>query len=305
MKKRIFFVVITAVVCCFFCSCVKKQAGGDDLQKLHVTQIKDNKYSATFEDVLHEFIIELPQTVENAPLVILLPGYNRTAEAMQQEIAFEKQACPKGYAVVYVNGSVQKGDMGKGFAWNSGIYQNGNNDVTFLVLLAQYLQKEYKLNKNLVFAAGFSNGGFMMHRLAMQGQGTFKACVSVAGKMPGVIWKERNKKNNVGFFQITGLKDEVVPKYSDVSARHGLDPVIEDVMDYWAASNKLSVVKKEEVGSGSELTKWSSSAKSKKTQVWHLCVNEGRHTWPSEQFNGVDATSLMLEFFDSFGSFKD
>ena len=300
MKKRIIFVVIWVAICCFISSCAKRQEGRNGLQQLNVTQIKENKYSASFDEVVHEFIIELPQTVENAPLVILLPGYGNTAESMRQEIAFEKQACPKGYSVVYVNGSVQKGDAGMGLAWNSGIFENGNDDVTFLVLLAQYLQKEYKLNKDLVFAAGFSNGGFMMHRLAMQGQGTFKACVSVAGKMPRVIWDARNKKNKVGFFQITGLEDDVVPKNSNGSARHARDPAIEDVMEYWAASNKLAAVSKEEVGEGSELTKWSSSAKSKKGQVWHLCVKEGHHSWPDVQNNGIDTNALILDFFDSF-----
>ena len=134
--------------------------------------------------------------------------------------------------------------------------------------LSEYLQKEYKLNKDLVFAAGFSNGGFMTHRLAMQGQTSFKACVSVAGKMPKVIWRDKNKKIRVGFFQITGLKDDVVPKNSDGSARHASDPAIEDVMDYWAASNKFTLVTKEEVGEGSELTKWTSAGKFKKGQVW-------------------------------------
>ena len=298
MKKR--FVFIVFIICCIFCSCTKKQGDRDVLQQLDITQIKDNRYSAAFEGVVHDFIIELPQTVEKAPLVLLLPGYNNTAESMRQEIAFEKQACPKGYAVVYVNGSVQKGDLAKGFAWNSGIYPNGNDDVTFLVMLAKYLQKEYKLNKDLVFAAGFSNGGFMAHRLAMQGQTTFKACVSVAGKMPKVIWRDRNKKNRIGFFQITGLKDEVVPKNSDGSARHASDPAIEDVMDYWASSNKFTLVTKEEVGAGSELTKWTRAGKSKKGQVWHLCVKEGYHSWPENDFTGLDTNSLLLDFFSCF-----
>ena len=298
MKKISVFIVF--VICCIFCSCSKRQAGRDGLQQINVKQLKDNKFSAAFDGVEHEFIIELPESVENAPLVLLLPGYNNTAESMRQEIAFEKQACPKGYTVVYVNGSIQKGDAGRGFAWNSGIYQQGSDDVTFLLLLTQYLQKEYKLNKDLVFAAGFSNGGFMMHRLAMQGQTGFKACVSVAGKMPREVWAGKNKNNKVGFFQITGLKDDVVPKNSDGGARHARDPAIEDVMDYWAASNKLTFVTKEEVGTGSELTKWSRAGKSKKGQVWHLCVKDGHHSWPSLQNNGIDANALILDFFDSF-----
>lgn len=32
-------------------------------------------------------------------------------------------------------------------------------------------------------------------------------------------------------------------------------------------------------------------------QVWHLFVKNGRHSWPSEKLNGIDANRLILEFF--------
>lgn len=295
MKKIVFFVFsVVFICCCFSCKSEKKT------ELLNITNIEKNKYQCSFDDIIHDFIIELPEHVENAPLVVLLPGLNLTPENMKVDTGFEKEACARGYAVVYVKGSVQKGQKGSGVGWNCGIYLEGNDDVGFLVALAEYLQKEYGFDKKRTFAAGFSNGGFMMHRLAMEGQKTFRACVSVAGRMPSLIWKNANKKNKVGFFQISGEKDDIVPKNSDGSARHVPDPAIEDVVDYWADSNGLTVVEEEEIASGSSLTKWSSKSASAKGQVWHLFVKDGRHSWPNARMNGIDANTLILDFFDCF-----
>ena len=293
--KRIAFVLILVL----FSSCRVNRVKPGLSEVVHISE---NNYSCSFDGVVHNFILCLPQNCENYPLVVMLPGYNNTAEAMQNQTGFDKQACKRGYAVVYVTGSVQKGETQGGIGWNSGISTAQNQDVSFLTALVRYLQTEYPIDKKRVFAAGFSNGGFMIHRLAMEAGNTFSACVSVAGKMPEKIWKERNRKNKVGFFQITGEKDAVIPKLSDGSARHARDPAIEEVMDYWANSNGLSSIEIAEIGEGSTITKWSKRGKNglRENQVWHLFVKDGNHSWPSFAVNGIDANSLILDFFDSF-----
>ena len=234
-----------------------------DIQKLD-----DNKYTCSFDNIVHDFIIDLPEVVENAPLVIMLPGYMMTAESMRFEYAFEKEACPRGYAVVYVTGSVQKGDnIRTGIGWNSGLSSQGNKDVQFIIALAEYLQNEYSFDRSRTFTAGFSNGAFMNHRLAMEASGTLAACVSVAGKMTAQVWNNQNEKNHVGFLQITGEKDELIPKNSDGSSRFTKDPAIEDVMDYWAKSNGLENMQQQEIGNSSVLTKWSDENQESGVQV--------------------------------------
>ena len=81
----------------------------------------------------------------------------------------------------------------------------------------------------------------MAHRLAMEAGDTFRAVVSVSGMMQPEVWEKRNKTNNVSFFQITGEKDDVVPKRSDGTAKYTTAPAIEDVMEYWAKSDGLSL----------------------------------------------------------------
>ena len=168
--------------------------------------------------------------------------------------------------------------------------------MEFLTALAKYLQSEYSLDRMNTFVIGFSNGGLMAHRLAMEGD-LFTACVSVAGWMPGSIWDLRREFNEKSVFQITGEKDEAVPKNSDGSAKYSNAPAIEDVMDYWAESNDLEQHESMTIGNGSLLTKYTGEGKT--PQVWHLFVKDGRHSWPSERFNGIDTNTLILEFLES------
>ena len=261
-----------------------------------VSQISDGKYTCTYENVKHDFVIYLPENAENAPFVVMLHGYGESAEGFCSNVHFEEEACEKGYAVIYVDGATDPNDSTSSKGWNSGISNDGNNDVAFLCSLAKYLEKEYSFNEERAYAVGFSNGAFMTHRLAMEGASVYTGVVSVAGKMPENIWKNKNEKNNISFFQITGEKDEVVPKNSDDSAKYSKDPAIEDVMDYWVSSNDLKQVDSTQIGNESVLTKYSNDDTS--VRVWNLDVKNGRHSWPDESLCGFDMNSLILDFFE-------
>jgi len=298
MKKAIFIVSLIATILSF-AACKSEK-----IQLQNITKTQENRFTCTYEEIKHDFIIDLPENWNkddnnSLPLVLLLPGYANTAEAFRQTIAFEKEANARGYAAVYVTGAKNQKSNRGGIAWNSGIEEEGNNDVDFLIALTKYLQKEYNFDKEKTFVAGFSNGAFMNHRLAMEASDIFKACVSVAGKMPAKIWEEKNKKNTVGFFQITGEKDDVVPKQSDGSYKFSKDPAIEEVIDYWASSNKLNNFSTEEIGQGSTLTKWKADKKNINTEVWHLFVKGGHHGWPNERFNQINVNKLVIDFFEA------
>ena len=262
-----------------------------------VIQEKYDTYSCIFDGVERGFLLEFPAETEGAPLVLMLPGYGNTAESFRLQTQFEKEACPRGYAVAYVTGVPNPNVPTSSNCWNSDADPEGNRDVEYLAALADWLQNTYALDKSRTYAVGFSNGAFMTHRLAMDAQDTFTAFVSVAGLMPESVWEERRENNSVGFFQITGEKDETVPKNSDGSARYARAPAIEDVIDYWAGSNGLELSETGLIGESSVLTKYTSAEK--QPQVWHLVVSDGHHSWPNEQYNQINTNALILEFLDS------
>lgn len=262
-----------------------------------IVQTSETEFTCTFEGVKHDFILCLPEKTEGAPLILMLHGYGSSAEGFKNERHFEEMANPRGYAVVYVTGSPDPNDATSGNGWNSGISEDGNDDVGFLTALSAYLTEEYSFDRGRVFAVGYSNGAFMTHRLAMEASGTFAACVSVSGKMPKKVWDSRNDTNSMGFFQVTGSNDDVVPKNADGSVKFAVDPAIEDVDDYWAASNFAELYDESDIGKKSKLRKYANNDTGK--QVWVLDVKDGRHSWFDESVTGIDLDGVILDFLDT------
>ena len=297
MLRTIFHKPLAAVmllVSLFFFSCAAAADAPGGLSE--VEHLKENFFSCRFDGIKHKFILDLPEQTKGSPLVLMLPGYGNTAESFRTTIHFEQKANARGYAVAWVTGARNPNDPLSSIGWNSGIGSEGNDDTAFLTALAKYLQKEYSFDDHRTFAAGFSNGAFMVHRLAMEAADTFAACVSVAGLMPVKIWDARRERSDISFFQISGEMDDVVPKNSDGSAKFAKDPAIEDVTDYWAESNGLVLCGSETIGNGSVLTRYCGDQTG--NQVWSLLVKNGRHSWPDVKMNGIDANSLILDFFD-------
>jgi poly(3-hydroxybutyrate) depolymerase len=131
----------------------------------------------------------------------------------------------------------------------------------------------------------------------MEASDTFPALVSVSGMMQADIWDKRKTSGNVSFFQITGEKDDVVPKNSDGSAKYAKVPPIEDVMAYWVETNDADMTEKINIGKSSVLTRYTNTGTH--VQIWDLLVKDGGHSWYSEKINGFDTNDVILDFFES------
>ena len=259
---------------------------------------ENNKYNCTFEDVKHEFVISLPEESKNAPLIVMFHGAGDSAEGFRLTSGFDNDALPMGYAVCYVSGSSNPKAGRNTRSWNYGRFEPDYNDVEFIKALVNYLVDEYSLDKDHVFCAGFSNGGFMNFRLALEAQDTFLACVSAGGDLCKTLWDKRPDKNDVGMLVVYGENDESIPKNIDGSAKTALDPAIEDVIDYMATSNGLDAQSEGEIGDGSIIRKY--EADSDKDIVWSVVVKEGKHGWPTEDLNSFSVNKLILEFFENW-----
>lgn len=260
-----------------------------------VFQTEDGKNIAVFDGTEHDFILDLPEKASGAPLVLMLHGYGESAEGFLQKTGFSQAGTEAGYAVAYIAGAPSKEDATSATGWNSGIGVSSNKDVEFLCAFANDMCETYSLDSTRVYAVGFSNGAFMAHRLALEANDLFSGVVCVAGMMPESIWANKPDTCEISVFQITGEKDDVVPKNSDGSARYAKAPAIEDVMAYYVEKNALTLSETAVVGKKSNLEKYTSDGSKK--QVWNLFIPDGRHSWPDEGIVGFELNALILEFF--------
>ena len=291
IRKIVSLILVAGIVSAMVSSCAKKR---EIIPLSGVTHIEDNRYSCTFDDIEHEFILCLPEETKGAPLVLMLHGAGESADVMRRTTEFDEAAVSEGYAVCYVNGAVDKASTHPLKGWNAGTAGGENRDTEFLVSLATYLENEYQLDTKRTFSVGFSYGGFMGYRLAVEAPDIFEAAVSVAGIMPLTMWEKKEERSNVGIFQITGSNDDIIPRREAGSSGSAIAPPIEDVISYWAEADGLDLLSEEPVGNSSTLTRYGSGDKA--PQVWHILVDNGYHSWPSESITGIDTNALILEF---------
>lgn len=297
MKKNLITILLMTIMLCA-CTCTNTENNKEN-KITHVSKSdvgKDN-YICMFHDQERKFMLHLPDDYgENTPLLFMLHGYANNPESFALSTGMNKTADERGYVVVYPQGIADPSDVTSAAGWNSGIKDEGNDDVGFLVALADYLQKEYGLNKEATFAAGFSNGAFMMYRLACEAPDTFKGVASVAGFMPEKIWNEKKEKASVGILQINGTKDDVVPLKDSENSAYESRPTINQVIDYWKQANNLAQETEEILSDKATSTCYYSD--SNPNLVCYIEIEGGSHSWPEESFAGFKTNEVILDFFD-------
>ena len=289
--------VLMAVLLVLISSCVTKATLED------ISPTAPNSFSCTYDGVKHDFIVDIPEKPEGSPLVIMLPGSGGTAESFRLDTQFHETACAAGYTVVYVTGAPDPKDSTSTVAWNYDGREDGNRDTGFLKALAAFIQEEYQTDSGRCYAAGFSNGAFMCHRLALEASDTFSAVIAVAGTMSADTWEHRHDGCTVSLLQIAGEKDSVIPRQKDGSSQYSPFPSIEKVIDHYTVTNGLGVVEVDKIGKESVLTKYTGAQNS--NQVWFLLVKDGRHSWSAESVTGINTGRLILEFLESVNTEHD
>lgn len=250
-----------------------------------------NKYFCEYKDVKRSYIICLPEKYDNqTSLIIMLHGLGMSAESFMEITQMEKYANPRNYAVVYVDAVLNPKNRTYGTGWHYFDDKFSVNDVDFIVELGKYCQAEFGLSSR-VFAGGFSNGAFMVNKLLATKAYYFTAGVSVAGTMQKNIWNEKSG-NPVGYLQINGTKDDVVPMDFLGSSQYSPNPSMEKVIEYYVSVN--NVPKEYELIQISDVAKMYNFS----SKVGWIIIQDGRHNWPNIEFSKFEAGDVILDFFD-------
>ncbi len=275
--------------------CCAAEISVDPLE--NVVQTGEGHYTCEYDDVSHDFFVDLSEEPEGSALIIALHGYGSSAESFRRDTLLHETVNPEGYTVVYVSGAPDPTDRTAAPGWNYEGKAAGNRDLEFLISLAAYIGQIYHTDTGRCYVVGFSNGAFMCHRLALEAADVFKGVISVSGTMPLQVWEKRTGTAASSLLQITGEKDETIPKNSDGSARYSRAPAIEDVIGYYADVNSLDIIEKRKEGKDSLLTKYSGA--SSERVVWHVVIKDGRHTWSAGNVTGIDTAGLILDFLET------
>ena len=256
---------------------------------------ESQSFTINFDGQSREYRLFIPSDYDETdarPLVFALHGFTNSAETIENRSQFNTIADTANFFVCYPNGI--------GRAWNVG-WQFGStaDDVGFFDALIDTLSENFNINQNRIYSTGFSNGGFMSHRLACELNNRIAAVASVAGGFAPDYFENCNPERAVPVMQIHGNFDFVVP----INGGLGITIPIEEVVNFWVENNACnSDFSTTSISSLVELRDWENCAPN--STVRYFEIERGGHNWPGSSDSGsnqdIDASLEIWEFFRQY-----
>jgi len=264
--------------------------------------VVDQKFEMEYDGVIRSYYVYIPSGVkEGSPMLFMLHGYGSSIELFLATTDLKDLADKDKVVLVYPEGT-----KGAGLNhWNAKLRYEDVDDVGFIRTLRNQLVDEYKINEELVFVGGHSNGGFMAYTLACEENNLFKAYMSVSGTMSGETWETCDVSEETNVFQFHGVDDLVVPIDGTMTELFGWGgaPRIEEMLTLW--TDLLVDVTKTVDMVNDEVT-INTYTSSSNHQVVYVKVENYGHMWADdgelfdEDDDVGDVSGLLWDYMMSF-----
>lgn len=200
-----------------------------------------------------EYIVHIPTSTSPMPVMFCLHGLGGTDVQIDQMLHLSRLAQQRGWIVVIPQAlPATAAGMNLGAMWNAGltVQLNGqtvspNSDIDdsgFLMALLNSLEANHNVNTDSVFICGFSMGGFMTHRMAIEHGDRIAAAVAVSGLITTTM-AQLTPVAPVRLLHIHGTNDNVVRPDGSSNAFGGpmqLGLSVADVIHYWTLHNNCT-----------------------------------------------------------------
>jgi polyhydroxybutyrate depolymerase len=179
-----------------------------------------------------------------------------------------------------------------GFSWadgrNTSADQAGIDDVGFINKLTDTLVARYQIDTNRIYLCGFSNGGFMVQRMACQSSGRFAAMASLGASMDTFRYQTCNPTKPIPMAFFNGTADPAMPFLGGPLQNPLVIPVVpvDSAVRFWVNQNQcqtsLPVFNFPDTfpsdSSTAQLFRYTNGLCSSEVLFYKL-INGG-HTWP-------------------------
>lgn len=235
--------------------------------------------SFPFGGQTRSLILHLPagySAMQQYPLVFNLHGYQSNAQ--QQMIYSGMNATSDMYKFIVVY------PEGLNAQWNSGwtgVYGSGTDDVGFISALIDYMDQNYSIDTDRVYACGMSNGGYQVNRMACELSNRIAAVASVTGLMTDSTFAYCTPQRTVPMMQVHGTADPIVP-----ASGPPLSLSEQETISFWVQQNacnsnaQSTAVPNTVIADGCWATKFVYTNCDNGTENWRYVIQNGGHTWP-------------------------
>ena len=245
--------------------------------------------SFEFEGQERNYMVFIPDTYtdsQNYPMVIYLHSYGWTAQQGMDYTQLNQVANSYNFMVVYPSA---RRNWNSGMGDNSGVGTPNHNDVGFIDVLIDMLSMSYSIDLDRIYAAGYSNGGFMAYKLACQLSHRIAAVASVGGVISTSTLADCNPLRPIPILQIHGTEDSWVP----IEGKTGWNSV-DQTLKFWTNINDCdkadsTIIQDTDSTDGCTVEKISYTNCTDNSIVIYYKVINGGHTWPGAGPTGYSA----------------
>ena len=253
----------------------------------------------THDNVNRNYLVYIPDSYDSEidyPLMFVFHGFGGIATQFINNADMRDLAESNNFIVVYPQGL----DLGgTGSHWNcsnpSADNKSDVDDIGFIENLIDQLILDYPvIDSKRIYAAGYSNGGFMSYYLACNSK-KFAAIGSVAGTMLDDSYQSCNANFPTAMINIHGTNDFDVPYDGNTYY-----PSIPEVVDWWKNFNNTPNEDLLTNQDGSiEQYKYYNDAGD--IYVEHIKIIGGDHYWDDKlNYEGKNTSGLIWDFVSSY-----
>ncbi|KPJ91473.1 MAG: hypothetical protein AMS18_08640 [Gemmatimonas sp. SG8_17] len=243
--------------------------------------------------------VHLPPDFEGQqlPVVFVLHGGGGSGSGIRALTSFDVIADVFDFMAVYPDGWLA--------SWAEGCDCTdadtaGVDDVQFISELIDELDAQLGVDRSRIYAAGYSAGGFMMHRLACDLTAELAAVASVAGTLSGPLSEMCAPAGEIPFMMIHGTGDQVVPYDGAPDLGNFTLLSADSSAQFWATVNACGERLPSEPfvgGTSAGIEVWSEAWDCQAgSEVVLFRIVDGQHVWP----NGTvfNAALEIARFFE-------
>ncbi len=252
-------------------------------------------------NVNREYVLYVPSSYDSntsTPLLFNFHGFGGQARAHFDYTNMQTIADSENVILVYPQGTLLDGSS----HWNSGLDTDSNKssaeDFGFIVNLINELASNYTIDRNRVYAIGYSNGAFFSYALACYHSDKIAGVGSVAGTMQIETYENCNPSHPTAMINIHGTLDSAVP-YN--GGGEGLQS-ISGAVNYWVNYNRTNTtpVITTKTENGVNIERYLYSNGTNNTSVAHYKIVDGGHVWFNITYDGASTSQLLWNFLSRY-----
>lgn len=271
-----------------------------------------------FNNTIRRYRIHLPSGYNPEaiyPLVFVIHGLDGTPRSIEVITDFSRKADKEKFITIYPEGS--KPAVFSPLSWNSGFccnyaYEANIDDTGYLMFLIDYISGAYSVDKGKVYLVGFSNGGMLAYKTALEYPQKITAVAAVGSAVGGKAEEEEDysflpkSELSVPVIIFHGRNDQTIPYEGGLTPQKDYEFTgAYDSVNFWLENNECSKHPSEILKPGGYIKEDYRECKDG-SSVLFFTYNGGHH-WPGwttraykNMYRGnLSATNLIWEYFSN------